>query len=159
MPEEYVGGLGAKGADTLREFATQGGTLVFLNHASDYAVEHLGVPASAVTTSPGFYSPGALLNVHLDAHHPLSYGVPADLAVWSQQSPAWDTRLTTVARYADSGVLASGWLEGEKVIAGHAALIDAPIGAGHAILFGMRPQYRGQSYLTFKLFFNSLLYF
>jgi hypothetical protein len=27
------------------------------------------------------------------------------------------------------------------------------------VLFGMRPQYRGQSYLTFKLFFNALLEF
>jgi hypothetical protein len=26
------------------------------------------------------------------------------------------------------------------------------------LLFGMRPQYRGQSYQTFKLFFNSLIY-
>jgi hypothetical protein len=47
---------------------------------------------------------------------------------------------------------------GESVIANRAALIDAPIGSGHAILFGMRPQYRAQSYLTFKIFFNALLY-
>jgi hypothetical protein len=55
-------------------------------------------------------------------------------------------------------VLASGWLVGEKVIAGKAALIDAPIGEGRAVLFGMRPQYRAQSYQSFKLFFNALVY-
>jgi len=38
------------------------------------------------------------------------------------------------------------------------SVVDAKIGEGHAILFGMRPQYRAQSYLTFKLFFNALLY-
>jgi len=43
-----------------------------------------------------------------------------------------------VARYPDSGVLASGWLVGEKVIAGKAAVIDAPMGSGHVVLFGMR---------------------
>jgi hypothetical protein len=159
MPPEYTGGLGAKGARALRDFAGDGGTLVFLNHASDYAVEHLGVAAKAVTTASDYYSPGSLLNVHLDTQSPLAYGVPADLAVWSQQSPAWETRLPAVARYADSGVLASGWLEGENVIAGRAALVDARMGSGHAVLFGLRPQYRGQSYLTFKLFFNALLYF
>jgi glutamine amidotransferase-like uncharacterized protein len=47
-----------------------------------------------------------------------------------------------VARYPDSEVLASGWLVGEKAIAGRAAMIDAPMGSGHVVLFGMRPQYR-----------------
>ena len=159
MPDEYTGGLGARGAEALRDFAAAGGTLVFLNHASDYAVEHLGVSATPVTSASEYYSPGSLLNIHLDMHSPLSYGVPAELAVWSQQSPAWETRLPVVARYPGTGVLASGWLEGEKVIGGKAALIDAPLGSGHVVLFGLRPQYRGQSYLTFKLFFNSLLYF
>ena len=38
-----------------------------------------------------------------------------------------------------------------------AALIDVAMGKGHVILFGMRPQYRAQSYQCFKLFFNSLV--
>ena len=40
---------------------------------------------------------------------------------------------------------------------GRAALVEVPIGDGRAVLFGMRPQYRGQSYQAFKLFFNSLV--
>jgi hypothetical protein len=160
MPPEYTGGVGAKGTDALKEFATAGGTLVFLNSASEYAIARLGVQAKTVTpagNSNEFYSPGSLLNVKVDTHSPLAYGVPEAIAIWSEHSPAWDTQLPVVARYTDSHVLASGWLVGEKVIAGHAALIDAPIGSGHAILFGMRPQYRAQSYLTFKMFFNALV--
>ena len=163
MPEEYTGGLGKAGADALREFAIAGGTLVFLNGATDYAITRLGVAAKTVTprgqaaNTSEFYSPGSLLNVRLDTRSPLAYGVPAEIAIWSEHSPAWDTQLPVVARYPETGVLASGWLVGEKVIAGRAALIDAPMGTGHVILFGMRPQYRAQSYLTFKMFFNALV--
>ena len=160
MPEEYTGGLGWQGAASLKEFANAGGTLVFLNGASQYAIARLGVEARTVTPASEpdvFYCPGSLLNLRVDTRSPLAYGVPAEIAAWSEQSPAWDTELPVVARYPASGVLASGWLVGEKAIAGHAALVDAPIGAGHAVLFGMRPQYRAQSYLTFKLFFNALV--
>lgn len=160
MPAEYTGGLGAQGDAALKEFANAGGTLVFLNDAGEYATSRLGVAARNVAgrgNSSEFYSPGELLNARLDTGSPLAYGVPADLTIWSEHSPAWETGLPVVARYPESGVLASGWLVGEKTIAGRAALIDAPMGSGHAILFGMRPQYRAQSYLTFKLFFNSLI--
>ena len=161
MPEEYTGGLETQGATALKEFANSGGTLVFLNGASEYAISRLGVQARTVTPAREqtdvYYSPGSLLNMHVDTRSPLAYGVPADLAAWSERSPAWDTQLPVVARYPDSGVLASGWLVGEKVIAGRASLVDAPMGAGHAVLFGMRPQYRAQSYLTFKMFFNALV--
>ena len=161
MPEEYTGGLGAAGAAALKEFANAGGTLVFLNGATDYAITQLGVAARVVTPARGqtdeFYSPGSLLNVRIDTASPLAYGVPGEVAIWSEQSPAWETQLPVVARYVESGVLASGWLVGEKTIAGRAAAVNAPLGSGHVVLFGMRPQYRAQSYLTFKMFFNALV--
>jgi hypothetical protein len=62
-----------------------------------------------------------------------------------------------VANYPESGVLASGWLLGEKLVAKRSALIDARMGSGHVVLFGFRPQYRAQSYQAFKLLFNALV--
>jgi len=161
MPPEFTGGLGTKGAAALQEFATAGGTLIFLNRSTEYAIEQLGVKAKNVVggvSDSNFYAPGSLLNVQLDQKHPLSYGLPAEIPIWSEGSPAWETQEKTVARYPDSAILASGWLLGEPLIAKRSALVDAKIGAGHVILFGMRPQYRAQSYRTFKLFFNALLY-
>ena len=160
MPEEFTGGLGDAGAAALRAFASEGGTLVFLNRSAAYATQTLGVKAKNVlegVSSREFYAPGSLLNVVLDTHQRLTLGLPREITVWSEQSPAWDTKDTAVARYPGAQILASGWLLGENRLAGHTALVDARLGQGHVILFGMRPQYRGQSYQTFKLFFNSLL--
>jgi hypothetical protein len=160
MPPEFTGGLGDAGANALREFAAAGGTLVFLNRASDYAIRRLDVKAADVLANvpaKDFYCPGSLLHVRLDPASPLSRGLPENAAVWVESSPAWETAETAVAKYPASGLLASGWLLGESHIAGRTALVDAKSGAGHIVLFGMRPQYRAQSYLTFKLFFNSLV--
>ena len=66
---------------------------------------------------------------------------------------------TAVATYPNGNPLMSGWLLGDALIQNQAALMDAPLGKGHAVLFGFRPQYRGQSYATYKLFFNALFYF
>ncbi len=162
MPPEYCGGLGEKGAAALKEFAEQGGTLILLNHAAEYASQALGMKASNVlrgVANKDFYSPGSLLNVALDLKSPLAYGMPAEITLWSEQSPAWDATpdAQVIARYPTSGVLASGWLLGEKYLTGKAALLDILAGRGHMILFGMRPQYRGQSYQNFKLLFNALV--
>ncbi|HVW85125.1 MAG TPA: M14 metallopeptidase family protein [Bryobacteraceae bacterium] len=160
MPPEYTGGVEEKGAEALREFANAGGTLVFLNRASGYAIEHLGVKAKnalAGVAAKDFYCPGSLLNARLDLGSPLTRGLPENITIWDESSPAWVTEDGSVARYPERGILASGWLLGESRIAGKTALIDARSGAGHIVLFGMRPQYRAQSYLTFKLFFNALV--
>jgi hypothetical protein len=161
MPPEYCGGMGPKGAAALKDFVQAGGTLILLNHASDYATGMLGVKAKNLlqgVETKDFYSPGSLLNVTLDTKSPLAFGMPEKITIWSEQSPAWDAAPELqVARYPGSGVLASGWLLGEKYLTGKAALLDVPMGQGHMILFGMRPQYRGQSYQNFKLLFNALV--
>jgi hypothetical protein len=166
MPAEFTGGIGEKGAGQLKRFASQGGTLVFLNEATEYALEHLGLDAKNVLkglSNKEFYSPGSLLNVQLDTTHPLTFGLPKDIAIWSEGSPAFEvpqgSRDRNVATYTGSNVLASGWLLGEKYLVNRSALLDIPSGSGHVILFGMRPQYRAQSYQAFKIFFNSLVYF
>jgi len=160
MPPEFTGGLGDAGAAALREFASRGGTLVFLNRSTAYATQFLGVKAKNVldgVSNRDFYAPGSLLNVTLESGSPLTLGLPREIAIWSEHSPAWEAGEGAVARYPDAQILASGWLLGEKLLAGRTALVDARLGQGHVILFGMRPQYRGQSYQTFKLFFNALV--
>lgn len=160
MPPEFTGGLGSKGAQALREFARAGGTLIFLNRASDYGVETLGIKAKNVVAGvppQEFYSPGSLLNAKLNLRDPLTRGLPEEITIWSEGSPVWSTDEESVATYPDNGVLASGWLLGEKHIAGKTAIIHTRYGSGNVVLFGMRPQYRAQSYLTFKLLFNALV--
>lgn len=164
MPAEYVGGLGAEGAGALRAFAEAGGTLVFLNASGRYAAQQLKLPVKDAlegVSNRDFYCPGSLLRVRAEGTSPLLLGLPREFTIWMESSPVWEPASAkagaAVLRYTAAPVLESGWLLGEKLVAGKPALVDVPLGKGRAVLFGMRPQYRGQSYLTLKLLFNALL--
>ena len=56
-----------------------------------------------------------------------------------------------------ASILMSGYLAGGKALAGKAAAVDITVGAGRVVMFGFRPQYRGQSWGTFKLVYNAIL--
>jgi hypothetical protein len=166
MPPEYVGGVGEKGVAAVKEFAGKGGTVLFFNRSTEWAITHLALDVKNVLRglpTREFYSPGSIMGARVDTAHPLTRGLPANISLWSEQSPAFEvppgSRARVVVRYPDSNPLASGWLLGDKHLRGRAALVDVPVGSGHVLLFGMRPQYRAQSYQTFKLFFNALTYF
>jgi len=66
-------------------------------------------------------------------------------------------KLRIIARYpVERSALLSGWLLGERRIRGKAALVEVTIGKGRIVLFGFRPQYRGQSLATYPLLFNAI---
>jgi len=172
MPPDYVGGLGMEGADMLRRFVDAGGTLVALDSASEFAVNLLGAAVKDTTRGlpPNeFFCPGSVVRLELEAD-PLTMGVPAETAGFfsfggafelapaastsPESSPSATARI--VGRYSKKDVLLSGWLEGERVIAGKGAMVEVTSGQGRAVLFAFRPQHRGQSHATFRLFFNAL---
>ena len=47
---------------------------------------------------------------------------------------------------------------GEEYVQGFAAALEAHHGEGRVVLLGMRPQWRGQPFGTFKILFNSAFY-
>jgi hypothetical protein len=60
------------------------------------------------------------------------------------------------ARYPDSKVNASGWLRGEDLMYGRAAVVAVEMNPGKVVLFGIRPQHRAQTHATFGMLFNAL---
>jgi hypothetical protein len=69
-------------------------------------------------------------------------------------------RPRVVLRYADSRELfISGLLDGGDEIAQHAAVIDAPFGSGHVVMFSTNPFWRGQTKGSYFLVFNAIMNF
>jgi len=169
MPPEYTGGLGQEGVKALREFVEQGGTLVCLNRASNFAIEEFKLPIRDVVADVperDFFVPGSILRIELDTSDPLARGMPMETIAWVEDSPVFEVIKTghvdppnvrVIARYPlDKNPLLSGWLLGGNRLKGKAALVEVTIGKGRVILFGFRPQYRGQSMATYPLFFNAI---
>ena len=65
-----------------------------------------------------------------------------------------------IFRYADKkDLLISGLVEGGDDIAQHPAVVDAPSGKGHVVLFSINPVYRGETRGTYALVLNTILNF
>lgn len=168
-PDSLKGGLGDKGAEVFTAFVENGGTLIAFNDASGYAIEALTLPVRNVLANVrqnDFYAPGSILSVEIDRSHPIAKSFTATVpAVWFESGPAFESTepqgqstVQVVATYPASGTpLLSGWLLGGQRINGKAALVDVSKGKGHAILFGFRPQYRGQSEATYPLIWGAML--
>ena len=164
----YVGGLGREGAEALRVFVREGGTLVCLEDSCPFAIEELDLPVTNVlkdVPSSVVFGPGSLVGVRYPrggaaGENLLALGMPEDGPAYFDRSLAFDVpdgKGLVAARYAAAGLLESGWLLGAEKVQGKAALVEVPSGRGRVILFGFPPQNRGQTRGTFRLLFNALL--
>ena len=69
-------------------------------------------------------------------------------------------RPRVIFRYADGKDLQiSGLVQGGDEIAQHPAVVDAPSGKGHVVLFSINPVYRGETRGTYAMVLNAILHF
>ncbi|HEY6489050.1 MAG: M14 family zinc carboxypeptidase [Terracidiphilus sp.] len=168
VPGEYAGGIGDDGVDNLREFVRQGGTLIALNRTAASLIPLLSLPVQNViegAKSDKFFCSGALLRVETEhAELPANFGEPDAPVILFQNGPAFQVlpgfHGAVLARYAkEISPLESGLLLHPEAIEGKAAALEVVYGKGRVLLFGFKPQFRGQSHATYKYLFNELYAF
>jgi len=177
-------GLGLAGAGALRQFVERGGLLITEGATSTLAVALGFNPTVEVVPPKTLRVQGSVLRAQPQAKDsPLLYGYDdvSSFPVYFGNAPVLsvqtrDTLAITVGvdssvlreaeaqrarvilRYhvrADS-LLLSGLLVSGSELAGKAAVVDAPVGKGHVILFGIRPLWRWESQGSFALVVNAL---
>jgi hypothetical protein len=157
----------------IEAFLAGGGTVLAIGSSTSLAY-HLKLPISnaLVESASGsfrplpqdkFYIPGSILRASVDTGHPLGQGLAPEVDVFFDHSPAFRldpdaSRLgvRAVAWYGTPKPLRSGWAWGQHYLDQTIAILDAPVGSGHLMLFGPEILFRGQPHGTFKFFFNGL---
>ncbi len=162
-PEKYIGGIGNKGVENLKNFVKDGGTLLLIDKATDLAIEGFKIPVINILKNlpeEEFYCPGSVLNLVINkVNNPLLSGYAGQTYGYFKNSATFEVLekgpkvLATWPSNPDE-ILASGWMEGESIIAGKPAILDVPLGEGHVILTAFDIIHRGQPHATFKLLFN-----
>ena len=164
--EEYRGGIGEAGLESLRQFVREGGTLIAMGASCDLVIDKFPIPVRNLKrglTRDQHFAPGTVVRIQVDTSHPLGFGMPSEAYGFYNNSPFFalvegfsSQRATVIARYPNSDVIASGWLKGEDLMAGRAAVVSVEMNPGRIVLFGLRPQHRAQTHATFPMLFNAL---
>jgi hypothetical protein len=157
-PVEFTGGITAAGVTKLKEYVAAGGTLVCFDASCELLIKQFKLPLRNVLDglkSSDFYCPGSILALEVETNQPLARGLGATADAYFVNSSAFeatDSSVRVIARYARENVLRSGWLLGEEKLRGKIALAEVPLGKGRVVLFGFRPQHRGQTWARSRSF-------
>jgi Zinc carboxypeptidase len=176
-------GMGLDGLAALRRFIERGGLLLTTGNTSRLPVE-MGFNSSVnIVATTRLNARGGIFRVQpVSSASPVLYGYESGSfpVYFSQQpllavtprdttnttegiDPAIDTarekmRARVILKFHDKAdsLLVSGLLAGGDEMAGKAAVVDAPVGKGHVLLFGIRPLWRWESQGSFALALNAI---
>jgi hypothetical protein len=170
--------LGSGGVDDVRDWVRQGGTLVVLGSAVEFARDSSGLGLidlrSWYDTEDGedaqrFSVPGAILRAELDTLFWMSAGYQSNgFPVLTQGSsvylepegPPSSYTNRVVARYAATeGLTLSGhaWDESLERLGGAVAVYEQRVGAGRVVAFPQDPNFRGFWRGANRLFLNAVV--
>ena len=175
--------MGFEGLATLKKFVERGGLLITTGNSTQLPIAMGFNPTVTVNTTTALNARGGIYRAQpVSTSSPLLYGYGSgSFPIYFNQAPVMsvtprDTtaetsgidsallaareaqRARVILRYhqtADS-LLVSGLLAGGTELAGRAAVVDAPLGKGHVVLFGIRPLWRWQSQGSFAMAINAI---
>ncbi len=177
-------GMGFDGVGALRKFIERGGLLLTTGNSSRLPIELGFTSGASITTTTTLNARGGIYRAQpVATASPILYGYESgSFPIYFNQTPVMavtprDTtaenngidpsivaareaaRAKVILRYhsmADS-LLVSGLLAGGTELAGRAAVIDAPVGKGHVVMFGIRPLWRWESQGSFAMAINAIV--
>ncbi|MBC7361416.1 MAG: peptidase M14 [Candidatus Aminicenantes bacterium] len=188
VPPEYAGGIGLEGVAALNSFVKNGGVLIAVENAADFAIEYFGLPVKNIIeprrqsrneTEPAarsqfdrvkIYSPGSILRVQMDNSLPEVYGLEDEAAIFSFFSPVFelekvpDTKISGVEKvwnlawYPAYNPLLSGILLNGDKLKYKSAAVACQIGKGKVVLLGFDVIHRAQAHGSFKFLFSPIIY-
>ncbi|MDX6445524.1 MAG: hypothetical protein QOH71_2598 [Blastocatellia bacterium] len=174
---EAPAGIGAKGLVNLARFVEDGGTLICFDGSCGPLIKQWKLPLRNVLEglrSTDFYCPGSILEIDVDTSNPIARTMSKDVNAYFINSSAFELidkpapkaadvyegptrdQVQVIARYAKEDILRSGWLRGEERIKDRIALAEIKMGKGRIVLFGFRPQHRGQTWGTLPFIWNAI---
>jgi len=173
---EYVKGMGKKGFGNLMTFIDEGGVILswgsstelfegLLTISKDDKKEEFQLPFRDISSGlqkAGLRVPGSFLKIKLLKDHPLTYGLPESIGIFSRGKPVFSTSIPrfdmdrrVIGVYAEKNILMSGYAEKPEKLANRSVAIWLKKGSGQLVLFGFSPQFRASTPASYKLIFNS----
>jgi hypothetical protein len=162
-PAEFTGGITQAGVTNLKRFVEEGGTLICFDASCELPIRQFRLPLRNVldeVKSSEFYCPGSILSLDVESSLALARGLSSKVDAFFINSSAFETNdpnVAIIARYGKDNLLRSGWVLGEDKLRGRIALAEVRLAKGRIILFGFRPQHRGQTWATLPFIWNALV--
>jgi len=170
LPPEYRGGIGQEGIKQIKEFVREGGRLVLLDASWEIARKDFEININNLLSrekSEEFSCPGSILRIQINNQDPLGWGMPEEGIIYFASSVALRTAIPAsfsfdrrvVAKFSPQGEhLLSGYLKGGKLLDNAVVAVRYNFDKGMLFVFAGRIQYRGQTFASFPLLFNALLF-
>ena len=177
-------GMGLDGAAALRRFVERGGLLLTTGNSSVLPITLGFNPGVSLFTPTRLNARGSVIRAQSAPGaglSPILYGYESSsFPVYFSQAPIFNVatrdtvgvegrdpaiglqqermRAHVILRFHDKAdsLLVSGLLVGGDELAGKPAVVDAPVGSGNVVMFGIRPLWRWESQGSFALALNAI---